>query len=274
MVDMGKMVVVHRPASIGNAMKAIYLGMVILWALLGSWFLAPVIAWGLTWVLITGFRGYGQAVILASLISGVSRWVFLAVAVSCFYWLLQQIDRLSFKLLGAYVIINSVIFIVLYSVETCLCFRVLILFATNDPITIVSPEVFPEFGLAGVAGMIKWLELLVESIVGQGAIAVIYTVYLVTKFTYTCFFVIYAFNRYIYIGKHQDEPIKVFLIASVIVFTGLLGVPLSGIDEIRRGIWSFFIAYELGWMLLTIPISFLSAFLLSRYLTQSSSCTG
>ncbi len=242
-------------------MKATYLAVGLLWVLLAGWFLAPLIAWGLAWVLLTGFRGYTQGMLLLSMISVTSRWLFLVVAALCLYSLVQNDYRLSFKHLASYAITSIATFTVLYSVKLCLCFRAFVLSATTDPVKIVSFEVFPDFSLRSLLGMASWLELVVEILVEWEQMGVLYAVYLVLKFVYT-YLVIERIDRQLSsFGDYLDRFIR-FFAASVIVLAGLLGVPLSGIDEISRGIAGVFIAYETAWLLSTIPVNILVILLL------------
>jgi len=242
-------------------MKAIYLGVGLLWVLLAGWFLAPLIAWGLAWVLLTGFRGYAQGMLLLSMISAASRWLFLVVAALCLYLLAQNDNRFSFKHLTSYALTSLAIFTVLYSVQLCLCFRAFVLSATTDPVKIVSFEVFPDFSLASLLGMASWLELVVKTLVEREPMGVLYAVYLVLRFIYTYFIIERADRQLSSFGGYLDRFTRFFAV-SVIVLAGLLGVPLSGIDEISRGIASFFIAYEVAWLLFTIPASILVILLL------------
>ncbi|GIV05726.1 MAG: hypothetical protein KatS3mg016_1301 [Fimbriimonadales bacterium] len=251
----------HTVDSIGNKMKAIYLGVGLLWVLLAGWFLAPLIAWGLAWVLLTGFRGYGQGMLLLSMISAASRWLFLVVAALCLHSLAQNDNRFSFKQLASYALTSLAIFTVLYSVKLCLCFRACVLSATTDPVKIVSFEVFPDFSLASLLVMASWLELVVKTLVEQEPEGVLYVVYLVLKSIYTYFIIERADRQLSSFGGYLDRFTRL-LAVSVIVLAGLIGVPLSGIDEISRGIASFFIAYEAAWLLFTVPVSILVILLL------------
>lgn len=236
--------------------KAICWGIGILWATLASWFLAPLIAWAVAWIILTGFRGYPQALMLTALLAVPPRWLFLTVALTYFYWVMLHRRQMSVDRFMAYACASVAGTTVLYTAIFVLSAKFLTLFVTEDPVNIISDEVLsPAFSLAALFLMVEWWQPLAKIFVDQKLAISIYTVYFLFKCVYTYWVIWRVSCRFDFADDPDARIVRVLLSGGIVVFAGLVGLPLSVGDELSKGTAMFVVSYEIGWLLVTIPIA-------------------
>jgi len=241
--------------------RVIYLVGASLWVLIGTWVIAPLIAWGLAFTLLTVFRGFEEAVVLLHLICLASRWCFLFIAIMhfcCTVW--KPFATSLAKRLVHDILASLALYVPLYALCFVSWMKLFITFQSRDPVSVLSLEQL-SLGWESFGIMIFYWEPVLSFVQKQTRISLLYLLYTLFKLTYAYFGIGYVARRLYATEASSLDAGDVFHIALLIVLVGWVGiVPFIWLGAVPlmtyRDKESFICiqSYEILWLFATIPI--------------------
>lgn len=224
---------------------------------MGSWFIAPVLAWGMALLLLPIYRGYTEAMLLLYLISIPSRWVFLLSSLSILGGLLFRFSSFRIRHFVSYLIVTILLFLAVYSISFVSWFKLISLSGTDDPPQVLSNELLPSWNWESFSLMFFGEPILNVIASGEVKSILVFLFYIFLKFFLFYFLASLLWKYYGEASNRYDQFLQPFCLSVFITIAGITCMPFYEIDFIDKYWRIFIITYELTYLILYVPIGVL-----------------